>query len=165
MGATGSSSELFDKRMKSWSGLGRSGSEQCAGPGEHMTVLGVEQAVIADFDKSIWQDVLKKTTQKLFSGQSTSFALSRGRFLLLKRDVAICQCENAVVADGNAKDGRRKIAKGVLTTADGLTVDDPVDLPYGLIDEREEGSLFQLVSELGSEEHRQRFDVEEEVLA
>jgi len=109
--------------------------------------------------------VLKKTTQKLFSGQGTGFALGRGRVLVLKRDVAIFQRENAVVADGNAKDIRRKIAEGVLATADGLTVYDPVNLPYGLIDKREEVGLFQLVSELGSEEHRQRFDVAEEVLA
>jgi len=145
--------------------VGRSGSKQGSGPGEQRAVLGVEQAVRADFDQSIWQDVLKKTTQKLFSGQSTSCALSRGRFLILKRDAAIFQHENAVVAEGNAKDGRRKRAEGVLATADGLTVYDPVDLPYGLIDEREEVGLVQLVSELGSEEHRQRLDVDEEVWA
>ena len=165
VGATGSSSAVFDKRMKSWSGLGRRGSEQCSGPGEQRPVLGVAHAVRADFDTSIGQDVLKKTPPKLFRGQSTSCALSRGRFLLLKRDVAIFQCENAVVADGHAKDVRRKIAQGVLTTADGLTVDDPVDLPYGRIDEREEVSRVPLVSELGSAEPRQRCHVEEAVWA
>ena len=134
-------------------GCESTGSEQLSGPVEQMTVGRAEQAVISDFDESVRQDVLKKTTNKLFGSEGTELGLIGGRFLVLKSDVAILQLEDALIADGNSKDIRGKISEGLLATADWLTVHDPVLFPYVLIDLSEQVGFFQLVSELGLEDY------------
>ena len=141
------------------------GSEQLSDPGEHMTVARTEQTVIAYFDASVRQDVLKNTAHTLCGSQRSAFRLARGRFLGLQSDGALLQLEDVLIPDGNAKEVPSKRAEGCLATADHLTVHDPVLVPYVLINVSEEGSFFQLVSELGAEEHSQRLDVDEAVLA
>ncbi|SRR6266571_4811436 len=118
-----------------------------------MPVSGAEQAVRAYCDASVWEHVLEKPTHKLLGRQRTGFALVRGRLLVLERDVAIFQREDAVVAEGNAEEVPSTISEGVLAAADRHTVHDPVFVPYGLIDERASSSLVPLVDELGAEEH------------
>ena len=118
-----------------------------------MTGGRAEQAVISDFDESVRQDVLKKTTNKLFGSEGTEWGLISGRFLVLKSDLAILQLEDALSADGNSKDIRGKISEGVLATADWLTVHDPVLFPSLLIDLSEQVGFVQLVSELGLEDY------------
>jgi hypothetical protein len=88
-------------------GFDGAGTEEFSSPGEHMTVGGAEQAVIAHLDESGGQHVLQKPTNKLFSRQRTGFDLIGGRFLVLKGDVALLQRKDAVVADGHPKDVRR----------------------------------------------------------
>jgi hypothetical protein len=73
--------------------------------------------------------------------------------------------EDAVVADGHATDGRRQISAGVLATAHGLAVNDPVLSPDMRIHERKEVGLVPLRSELRSAEHRQGLNVDQDVLA
>jgi hypothetical protein len=53
----------------------------------------------------------------------------------------------------------------LLATADGLTVHDPVLLPYMRIDLREQVGCFQWVAELGLEDDGEGLDVDEEVFA
>lgn len=153
VGATGSINRLCDTGMcPGRLGCDSPGSEPWSGPVEHMTVGRAEPAVIADVDASVRQDVLKKTTHNLFGREGTALGLIRGRFLVLKRDLAILQLEDARMADGHAKDRRGKISEGVLATADWLTVHDPVLVPDGLIDVSEQVGFLQLVSELGLED-------------
>ena len=123
-------------------GFDRTGIEQLSGPVEQMTVGRAEEAVISDFNESVRQDVLKKPTNKLFGREGTEFDLIGGRFLILESDVAILQLEDVLMADGHAKDIRGKISEGLLATADWLTVNDPVLLPYLLIDLSEQVGFF-----------------------
>lgn len=154
MGATGSIKRLFDTGMFTCRiGFDSTGIEQLSGPVEQMTVGRAEQAVISDFDESVRQDVLKKPTNKIFGGEGTEFELISGRFFVLKRDVAILQLEDVLIADGNSKDIRGKISEGLLATADWLTVNNPVFFPYVLIDLSEQVGFLQLVSELGAEDY------------
>jgi hypothetical protein len=153
VGATGSLNRLFDTGMFPGRLGGEStGSEPWSGPVEHMTVGRAEQAVISDVDASVRQDVLKKTTHKLFSREGTELDLISGRCLVLKSDFAILQLEDALIADGHSKDIRGKISEGWLATADWLTGHDPVLVPYVLIDLRAPVGFLQLVSELGLED-------------
>jgi hypothetical protein len=122
-------------------GLGGSGSEQGVGSVEQRTVGRAEQAVIAYFDESVREHVLQKTTDKLVGRPRAGFPLRSGCLLVLERDMALCKREDAVVADGHAKDVRSKVSEGVLATADRHTVHDPVLLPYVLIDARAQSSL------------------------
>lgn len=134
-------------------GCASTGSEQLSGAVEQRTVGRAEQAVIADFDESVRQDVLKKTPNKLFGSEGREVGLISGRFLVLKSDLAILQLEDALIADGNSKDSRGKLSEGVLAPADWLTVHDPVLFPDLLIDLREQVGFFQLVSERGLEDY------------
>ena len=111
-----------------------------------------EQSVIAHFDESVGQDMLKKTPDKLFSTHRRAFDLSSSRVFVLESDLARLQPEEAVIADGNSQDVGSKISEGLRATADGHTVHDPVFVPYLLVHEGEESGLLQLLSDLGSEE-------------
>ena len=71
-----------------------------------MTVSRAQEAVIAHLDESVRQHVLEEPTNELFSGHRTDCDLIRGRFLVLKGDLVIFQLEEAMVADGPAKDVR-----------------------------------------------------------
>src|SRR5262245_26617461 len=141
-------------------GFNGAGTEYGADLGEHMTIPRAQEAVIAHLDESVRQHVLKKPPNALFGSDRRGCRVIRGRVLILKRDLAIFQRDDAIVADGHANDVRGQIAKGVLATADGLAVHDPVLAPGALIDEREQLSLMQLRSELSTEEHGQGFDVD-----
>jgi hypothetical protein len=132
--------------------LDRAGTEYFSGPVEHMSVPRAQDAVIAHFDESVRQHVLKKPTHTLFGRAGRACDLISGRFLVLKRDVAILQREEALMADGHSNDIRGKISEGVFATADWLTVHHPVLFPYVLIDVREQVGFFQLVSERGAED-------------
>jgi hypothetical protein len=146
-------------------GWDRAGTEYFPGPVEHLSVPRAQEAVIAHFDESVRQHVLKKPTNELLRRHRSGLNLISGRFLVLKGDVAIFQREDTVVADGYAKDVRRQVSEGFLATTDGLAVHDPVLVPDARIHEREQIGLFQLLSELRAEEHRQGLDVDQEVLA
>lgn len=134
-------------------GCDSTGSEQWSGPVEQMTVGRAEQAVRSDVDESVRQAVLKQTTNKLFGCEGTELDLISGRFLVRKRDFAILQREDALLADGHSKDLRGKISAGVLATADWLTVNAPVLFPDVLIDLSAQVGCLQLVSELGWEDY------------
>src|SRR5713226_4864709 len=97
-GATGSVHGFFDHKMLTdlWSfscgiAFDRTGPQQRSGLGEQRTVAGAQQAIIADFDESIRQDVLQETTDELFGTHRTVARLRRGRVLVLKRDVAFLE--------------------------------------------------------------------------
>ena len=96
---------------------------------EQVAVCRTAQAAIAHLDASVGQHVLKKTTATLFRTPLTDFALRGGRLRGLKSDVARCELEEVGMADGHAKEVRRKIAQGVRATAYGRRVHDPVFVP------------------------------------
>jgi len=117
-----------------------------------MPVGRAAQAVIADVDASVRQEVRQNTTHTRFGREGTAWGLSSGRFLVLKRAVALLQREDALRADGHSQDIRGKISAGLLATADWLTGHDPVLFPSVRIDVRDQGGFLQWVSELGWED-------------
>jgi len=144
-------------------GFDPTGAEPFPGLIEPVTVRRAQQPVISHLHESVRQPVLEKATKKLFGRDRAGVDLIGGRFLVLKRDLALVQLENPVMADGHAKDVRSQISQGVLASADGLTVNDPVFFPDLVTDEREQIGLFQVISDLGAEHHRQGLDRDEEV--
>src|SRR5262249_40594249 len=117
-------------RLSCCMGCTRTGPQQLAGPVEQRTVARTEQSVISHFDESVGQDRQKKLTDKPFSSYCREFELSRGRVFVLERNFALLQAEDAVIAEANSQDVRSKVSEGCLATADGLTVHDPVFVPY-----------------------------------
>jgi len=130
-----------------------------------MTGGRAEPAVIADVDAAVRQDVLQKATPTLFGSEGTDLGLISGRCLGRKRDVAILQREDALRADGHAKESRGTIAEGLRATADGPTVHDPVLCPDVRRDLSAQVGFCQLVSDLGLEAYGEGLDVDEDVCA
>ena len=154
-GATGSGNGFCDRQTLTdlWSfprgiACDRTGPEQLSGLCEQLPVAGAQQAVIADFDEAMRQHVLEKPPNELLGRHRTHFDLRRGRFLVLKGDLAVGQLEHAVIADGHPENRRGQISKSLMATADRLTVHDPILVPYVLIDAWEQIGLLQSVSEL-----------------
>jgi len=125
-----------------------------------MPVPWAQEAVIAHLDESVRQDVLQKPADELFGTHRTARELLGCRILILKRDGAILKLEDALIADGHAKDVRSEVSEGFLATADGLAVHDPVLAPGALIHAGEQGGLFQVIAELGPEDHGEGLHVE-----
>jgi len=68
-------------------------TEACADRGEHLPVPRAEEAVRADVDASVRQHVLQKPTHARLGRHRSGSSLSSGRFLILKRDLAIPEGE------------------------------------------------------------------------
>ena len=63
-----------------------------------------EKAIVTDFDKAPGQDVLEKAADELESGQGAGCELAGVGSAKAEGDPAIGQLQDAVVADGDAKD-------------------------------------------------------------
>jgi hypothetical protein len=95
--------------------LGGGRIEQLPGLIEQMPVRGSEQAVVTDFDEAFGQNVLKEAADELFGRDGRVSGLIRGRILVGKSDLAILEREDAVIADGDAKDVRGEVFESSLT--------------------------------------------------
>ena len=89
----------------------------------------------------------------------------RGRGLIGAREVAICQREEVLVADGHAQAVRGQIPEGCRATADGLAVHDPVLVPAGRIHAGAPRSLVPVIAELRSDEQGEGRDMDQAVVA
>jgi len=144
-------------------GFDGTAAEQLSGLGEQVPVARATQAVIAHCDEAMRQHVREKPPHELLGRHGTVARLRGGRCLVLQGDLAVCQLEHAVIADGHPENVWGQRAQSLLAPADRLTVHDPILVPYGLIDAWPQGGLVQSVSELRAEKHCQRLDGHEEV--
>ncbi len=141
------------------------GGQECAGPLEQVTISGTEQTVVAHFDEALGQHVLEEAANECWGGQGASSELLSSRFLVLKSDLAVGELEEALVAEGDAKDVRGEILERRCAGADRLRVDDPLLLPCLLSHLSEQLGLFELVSELGAEDDGESKDGDQKVFA
>jgi hypothetical protein len=88
--------------------------EQLPGLVKQMPVRGCEQAIVTDFDEAFGQNVLKEAADELFGRDGRVSGLIRGRILVGKSDLAILEGEDAVIADGDAKDVRGEVFESSL---------------------------------------------------
>src|SRR2546422_11363318 len=130
-----------------------------------MTITGREQAEVAHFDKAWWEDVLEEATDERFGRHLTGLELVSGRLFIYESDVPIFQLAQTVVANGHAKDVRGEILEGLLARADGFGVDYPIFAPDPGRYLSKQFSLLEGIAELGAEDARKRFDVDQEVFA
>jgi len=145
--------------------MGSGGCERLPDLVKQMSVGGGQQAVVTGFDEAFGQDVLKEAADKLFGGDGRESCPICGRVLVGECDLAIFEREDAAIADGDAKDVRSEVFDGGLARAYGLRVNDPIFAPNLRVKEMEEIALFERVPELGAEQDRERFDVNEEILS
>ena len=126
---------------------------------------GAEQTVVTDLDEAWREDVLQEAPDELFSGDSATLELVRGRFLVSESDLALMQLAQTVVTESDAKDIRGEILEGLDAGADGFAVDHPVFAPNLGPDQGKQIRLFQLIAKLGAEDLGERFDGHEKVFA
>jgi len=126
------------------------------------SLLGPEEAIVADLLEAVGQDMLQKAADELRGregGEFLSFGLA---ILITKSDLAVLEFEDPVVAEGHAEDIGGEIFQGGLAAADRLTINDPILVP----DLREhlgvEGSFLEGVAELSAEDFAQSLDGHQE---
>lgn len=81
---------------------------------KQMPVRGCEQAIVTDFDEAFGQNVLKEAADELFGRDGRVSGLIRGGVLVGESDLAVFECEDAAIADGDAKDVRSEVFEGGL---------------------------------------------------
>jgi len=90
-----------------------------------MAAFWRKQSVGTHLDESMWQDVLQKPVDKMFSGKNSDPLLLTFRILKLKRHLTLIQAEDSAIADCNAENVRCKVAKRTLAGADSKYINDP----------------------------------------
>jgi hypothetical protein len=111
-----------------------------------------KKAIVADFDKALGQDVLEKAADELEGRQGTDLEFASIRSPVAEGHFAVCQLEDAMVADGDAEDVWSEILQGGQATAHRLAVDDPILLPDCVRDLGKAVGLAQSVAELGAKD-------------
>jgi len=133
---------------------------------KQMAVARIEQAVVADFDEAVGQDVLEEAVDELLGGEGGSLDLFGGGFLVLKSNVTVLvKLAEAAIAEGDAEDVGSEVLESRGAVADCLTVNHPILFPDALVHEREQTALFQFVTQLGAEDDSERLLVNQKVWA
>ncbi len=132
---------------------------------EQMPVGWSKKPVVAHLYESIRQDVLEESANKLLGTKRAKLSQTGIGLLILESHFTVLQLQDAIVGNCHPEDVWSQITKSFLAAADGFAVQDPLFLPHGGVYEQEEIGFLELVSEFGSEQHRQRLCVNKEVFA
>ena len=95
-----------------------------------------------------WQDVLEEAPDELQHVQRQGAQLLASGLAIAEPDGAVRDLDDAAVRNGHAEDVGRKVREGRFAFPDGLTVDVPVDGPYGFGDGPEEPEVVHRIPEL-----------------
>jgi hypothetical protein len=93
---------------------------------KQMAITVAEEAIIPDLDKAPGQDVLQETTDEFLGSDAAVPGFSGVRVFVAKDHTIISHIQDAVVADGHAKDIGGQILQSSYSAADGLTVNHPI---------------------------------------
>ena len=99
--------------------------------GKEWSVCAGEQAVVSDFHKSFWEDMLQEASDELFRWYGLSFEPPGMGIFILEGHLTVFEFEDMVVAERDAEDIGSEVLEGLLSGSYGLGVDDPVLLSYG----------------------------------
>jgi hypothetical protein len=95
-----------------------------------------EEAEVAHFHESAWQNMLEEALDEMFHGEGAGFELSRVGGAVLEGKLGSFQAatvidgEQTPVADGDAVDVGSQVFEGSLSIADWLAMHDPCSPPY-----------------------------------
>ena len=130
-----------------------------------------EEAVIADLHKSMRENMLKETLEKLLNRKRTLFELTGIGSAVLKGDLrtfhgtTVVKSKQTAIADGDAMDIRRKILEGSLTISNRLAIHDPLLRPDLGGNKLKEFQFLQTASEGSSKQFGESAHWQEESLA
>lgn len=109
-----------------WNGIG---SQQLAGAFELRLQRWAEDAVIANFGRAGWQDVLKEAMDELDAGKRHVANLLSPIVAVTKTNVTALDGFDTAVSDSDAEDVARQILEDRVATAGMLGMNDPFFLP------------------------------------
>jgi hypothetical protein len=123
----------------------------------------MEQTEVADFHKTIGQDMLEEPAEKLHTVEVGGAWAGTAHLSIGERDHAVLQADETVVGDGDLEDIRGEVGEGGVAVVVRLTVDIPGDGPDLRIDLLQQTGVAHLFSEEGAVEWGERFDRDKEV--
>lgn len=88
--------------------------------------VGMQEAVVPDFDEAFGQDVHQVAPNELHDVQRQPSPFGRTHFLVFEGDGWSVVMENSGVADGDAGDVGAEVFQGAVSLSDVPAVDDPV---------------------------------------
>ena len=101
--------------------------------------------------------MLQKAANELFGGKSRGLELAGIGCAITKGDPAIVHIENAVIADGNAKDVGSQVLESEGSVADRFTMHDPIFMPHLWGNVGKAIAILQSIPKLGPEYPGKRF--------
>jgi hypothetical protein len=130
-----------------------------------------KEAVIADLDKSMRENMLKETLKELLERKRALFELTGVRSAILKGDqgsfqaAAILESQQTAIADGNAMDIGSQVLERSLTIANRFAMNDPLLRPNFGRELVKEFQFLQTAAEGSSKQFGQGAHRQEEALA
>ena len=123
-----------------------------------------EEAIVSDLLEVFRQHMLQEAVHEGKSRQGFHVPLFGFRVLASKGNLVVFDSNNAVVGESHPKDIASKVDDRLLATADRLTVYNPFFLPDCRWRQVEQSGLFESIAEFGSEDSRNQFHPDEEIL-
>lgn len=114
-----------------------------------------EDAVVADFRRTLGQDVLKKPVDKLRCGKLDVADLVGLVVTVAETNDAIVERLQAAVDNGDSENVAGQIVEHFVAPAGVLRVNDPANLPDGGWSESKQSCLFESGAKLGAKDDRQ----------
>ena len=108
-----------------------------ANGGQPLPTTRAQETVVAHFNKALGQDKLQEAPDELLGRKRAGSEFASVGGAVTKDHLSLGQFQDAVVADGHAKDARRQVLQGCKTIADRLAMHDPSLLPNGRWNEGE----------------------------
>jgi hypothetical protein len=138
-------------------------AKQLPGLAEPVAQTGTEEAVVADLNEALRQNMLQETANELLGSEGANPGLTCARFSVAECDLPMVQLEDTLVTDGHSKDVGSQILQGSHPITDRLTVNDPILLPGFRGNQGKEFCLLQSITELGPKEDGQWLDVNQKI--
>ena len=124
---------------------------------------GMEQAEVADFHKTIGQDMGEEPAEKLHDVELGGAGAGTADFPVGEGDSTVLEAYDAAVGDGNPEDVGGEVGEGGMAMVIGLTVDVPRDGPHLGIDVLQQSGLAHLFFEERTVDRGEGFDGDKEV--
>ena len=130
---------------------------------KQLPVFGMQEAIVADFDEGVGQDMLEEAGEEDQRRQRESFEMACFAVPELETDAAVFEAEEAAVGEGDAVEVRGEVLENRLALTGGAAIDHPIVFPDAGGSQRKEVGLFQGVTELGAEDGGESLGGQEEV--
>jgi hypothetical protein len=94
-----------------------------------LSLGGAPDSVIADFDRTAWQDVLEEPVEELVNRERDMADLLRAIVAVTETDLALVEGFQPAIGNGDAEEVTAQIVEDLFTAPCGLSVNNPRRVP------------------------------------